>query len=145
MIIKGKIEKREMSNGTAKTGKPYVRVMYVINDKNYSTFDDKFFPFAIGDEVEIETKTQGKYENMISMKKIEPQASNAQIQPKQEFHQSIEACRFEALDIALKAYAPNVYNKDFSLFDAADVILAYILKGEKPEKLKNGNKKEPAG
>ena len=73
MEIKGKIEKVEMSTGSGNKG-PWSRWAYKIDGKTFSTFNEEIGNnFKPGDFVKVQTKTSpdGKYENMISMEKIE--------------------------------------------------------------------------
>ena len=106
MIYKGQINSKIVKK--AKTGAEYA--VFEVNDKKFNCFDALIVKeFQEGDNVEIETKTNGKYENMFSMKKIDAEAPKEQNKPiptlkpiPQEFHQSIEACRYEALDITMK-------------------------------------------
>ena len=71
MEIKGKIEGVEQTGGTGQRG-AWTRWAFKINGQTYSTFDETIGnKFKVGDFVKIQTETKGKYENMLSMEKIE--------------------------------------------------------------------------
>ncbi len=157
MIIKGKIENKELK----KTKANVQYATFTIEGKNFNSFDAVIInDFNKGDFVEIETKTDktGKFENMISMKKIvESEAPKQESKPMptlkpipQEFHQSIEAVRYEALDIALKFLTLRGEKPTMDLvLNMANVYLEFIqgkidgmydksgLKGVRPEENKN--------
>lgn len=138
MIIKGKIEAKKMTQeGTGAKG-AWQRWVITIGGKEYSTFEKKIYNFfQVGDFVEMETKTDksGKYENMVAMKKVdvepskEPSKALPTLKPiPQEFHQSIEACRYEALDIAIKYLTLRGEKAPMDLLlNMSGVILEYIL------------------
>lgn len=68
MIFKGKITQK-VTQTSSKTGKDYTT--FSLGEKKFNCFDaDTIKNFQEGDEVEIITKTNGKYENMVSMKKL---------------------------------------------------------------------------
>lgn len=70
MIIEGVIEKKEQNEGTSQSGKPYVRWVFHIDGKKYSTFNEDIAKeFKVGEYVEVELKKVGQYFNMISMKR----------------------------------------------------------------------------
>ena len=86
--MKGKIEK--VTQGTTKKNDEYE--IYEINGAQYSNFDAENLGFGIGDEVNFEFKTQGKYNNLSSIeicqeaekeKVLAPVAQNHQNQVKQ--------------------------------------------------------------
>lgn len=63
-IYSGKITQKELK--TSKTGKEYV--CFTIDGKFWNCFDALIHKnYNVGDEVEIETTTQGKFENLKSM------------------------------------------------------------------------------
>jgi len=81
LTIQGKIDKLNIDEGMGRNGKPYKRWIYEIQGKKYSTFDEGIGNnFKIGDFVEIGLKWDGKYQNMVSMKKVESEASNQEKQ-----------------------------------------------------------------
>jgi len=106
MITGGTITKKELTkDGTGPKG-PWARWVFTIDNKRWSTLDPKIYqPFNVGDVVEIETKTEGKYENMISMKKQVIETANpekAAVKPSNNgFHLTDEACRSNALTNAI--------------------------------------------
>lgn len=75
--IKGLIQEKSSKGGIApSTGKAWVRWVFKINDKNYSTFDKKIGDkFNIGEFVEMEGGQKGgqkgEYWNMETMKKVD--------------------------------------------------------------------------
>ena len=73
MKITGIIEAKAQNEGVGKTtGKPYIRYLFTINGKGYSTFDDKIFKeFNIGQSVEMEGEQDGAFFNMKTMKLVE--------------------------------------------------------------------------
>ena len=74
-IIRGEIQKVSADDGLDKRGKPYKRWVFVINDKKYSTFDEKIgTEFKIGQFVEIEGFQRGAYWNMQTMKICDKEA-----------------------------------------------------------------------
>ena len=131
--IFGRIQKKVIENGNTK-GKDWTRSVFTINEKNYATFDDNIrHDFQEGDEVKITLEQNGKYWNMKSMEKVQPQASNAQNNP-MEFHLSPEACRYDALDIALKHLAfIGTKPTTEQVIAMADLYLSYITGKEKKE------------
>lgn len=63
-IYQGKITQKELK--TSKTGKDYI--CFTINGKFWNCFDALIHKnYNVGDEVQIETTTQGKFENLKSM------------------------------------------------------------------------------
>lgn len=69
MIFKGIITSKITQNSKT-SGKPYTT--FGLGDKKFNCFDyDIIKNFQEGDNVEIITKTSGKFENMTSMKKID--------------------------------------------------------------------------
>ena len=73
-VIKGSIAKKEIEEGISRTGKKYIRYVFEVNEKKYSTFDSNIGDnFGIGDYVEMqgETPAGSKYWNMKSMAKID--------------------------------------------------------------------------
>ncbi len=77
MKITGIIEAKAQNEGVGKTtGKPYIRYLFTINGKGYSTFDDKIFKeFNIGQSVEMEGEQDGAFFNMKTMKMAEGDAA----------------------------------------------------------------------
>ena len=76
-VIKGKIQKKSSEEGISKTGMPYVRTIFTIDDKDYSTFDDKIAKeFMIGDNVKMTGEKSGIYWNMKTMEKCDGAAPN---------------------------------------------------------------------
>jgi len=103
-MIQGLITKKEVDKATSKkTGSPYTRWVFTIDDKRYSTFDAEIGnEFDTGDYVQIEGKEKeandGRtYFNMTEMKKVDVKKES-----KQEFHLSPEECRCRALECAIK-------------------------------------------
>jgi hypothetical protein len=91
MKITGKIEAKEKKGEGAGVKGAWERWVFKIGGKDYSTFDKKIYMFfQVGDEVEIETKTEGKYENMVSMKKSEPGAPDELVLAIQELTKAIK-------------------------------------------------------
>jgi len=69
----GKITQKELK--TSKTGKEYI--CFTIDGKFWNCFDALIHKnYNVGDEVEIETTTQGKFENLKSMNFLSPQNRN---------------------------------------------------------------------
>lgn len=66
MKIKGKIENKESKEGSTK-GKDWKRIVFTVNGKKYSSFDTRFEGFKIGQLVELEVESNGKYNNIKSM------------------------------------------------------------------------------
>ena len=67
--ITGKIQKVSKDDGLDKNGNPYTRWIFLINDKKYSTFDEKIGEkFEVGQEIVMEGEARGQYWNMKSMK-----------------------------------------------------------------------------
>ena len=65
--ITGKIEEVSSSTGTGAKG-DWIRWVFKINGKNYSTFDENIGKkFKIGDNVEITGQQRGQYWNMKTM------------------------------------------------------------------------------
>jgi hypothetical protein len=76
MIFKGIITSK-ITQTSSKTGKDYTT--FALGEKKFNCFDaDTIKNFQEGDNVEIITKTNGKYENMTSMKKIDVEAPKPQ-------------------------------------------------------------------
>ena len=66
--IKGKIQKKEDSEGVKKDGSSWRRAAFTINDKKYSTFDDNIIKsFKVGDYIVMTGQQEGKYWNMKTM------------------------------------------------------------------------------
>ena len=80
MKITGRVDAKIITQGQ-KDGKPWERCEFTINKMRYSTFKDAIYkPINEGDEVDVELSQNGKYWNIVSMTKVQPQASNAQNQ-----------------------------------------------------------------
>jgi len=144
MIFKGRIEAKKLTQeGTGVKG-AWQRWVFTIDGKDYSTFEKKIYGFfQVGDYIQIETKTEGKYENMVKMEKAAAEPFKEQIQAfhgkdgglspsppiniKPEFHQSPEACRYEAMECALK-WKPNATADE--IFIVAQRFLNWILEGK---------------
>lgn len=79
--IKGLIEKVTKESGVSKTtGKPFLRFVFVIDGKSYSTFDDKIgINFKAGDFVEMQGEQNGAYWNMKTMVICAQEASKQEI------------------------------------------------------------------
>jgi hypothetical protein len=70
--INAQITKKEKDEGIGRTGKPYVRYVFELNQKKYSTFDkDIGDNFNVGDFVEMSGEQGDKYFNMKSMRKVD--------------------------------------------------------------------------
>ena len=70
--INGRIEKISKSEGIARTGKPFTRWVFEINNKTYSTFDETIGnKFKVGDNVEMTGEQEGQYWNMKTMTMFE--------------------------------------------------------------------------
>jgi len=72
--IKGIITAVSQSSGVSeKTGKPYTRYVFIINDKNYSSFDGGIGDnFKVGELVEMEGEQKGQFWNMKTMRALNP-------------------------------------------------------------------------
>ena len=136
MKIQGVIEKKSQSEGTGKTGKPYIRYLFTVNGKDYSTFNaDIFNQFAVGKVVEMEGEQNGLFFNMKTMTEIgempvpvvKPGEKVAEKPVKQEFHLTAESCRVEALKCAIATIGDT--DKDGDLFDLAKKFLEFIENG----------------
>ena len=69
--ITGQITDKRIVQGIGKTKKPFTRCVFVINDKNYSTFDrDLMDGFTIEDHVKVSGKIEDGFFNMVNMEKI---------------------------------------------------------------------------
>lgn len=116
--IQGLITNKEIKNGVSnKTNKPYTMCTYIINDKNYRTFDEKIYEkFNQGDNVKSVLEAKGNFLNMLSMELVELSPyetqkfplnlSNPKMIVKEEksngFHLAVEHSRAESLNAALK-------------------------------------------
>lgn len=88
MDIIGKIEKLDKSSGMGKNGKPYDRWVFTINDKKYSTFDEKIGTgFKVGEVVKMVGQQNGQYFNMSSM--VMADSKEPQIAPKSDSNDTI--------------------------------------------------------
>uniref|UniRef100_A0A6H1ZUM4 Uncharacterized protein n=1 Tax=viral metagenome TaxID=1070528 RepID=A0A6H1ZUM4_9ZZZZ len=69
--INGTITGVAREEGIGKTGKPFTRWVFSINDKKYSTFDAKIGDvFKAGMNIEMEGEQDGVYWNMKTMKEF---------------------------------------------------------------------------
>ena len=72
MEFKGLIQDIKTETGTSKAGKPYKRFVFIIDEKKYSTFDEKWpTEFKAGDFVKVEGEMKNGYFNMINIAKVE--------------------------------------------------------------------------
>ena len=93
--ISGVITAKNVEQGMSKkTGKPYTRCVFKINDKDYSTFDKNIYEtFNVGNNIDMtgQMNSEGTYWDMLSMSKstapitttpenVQPEASDRQIQ-----------------------------------------------------------------
>ena len=66
--IKGVIEKKDCVEGIDKNNKPFKRWVFVVNGKNYSTFEaDIGEKYKITDRIVMHGEQKGQYWNMRSM------------------------------------------------------------------------------
>ena len=79
--IRGVITKVTTDKGTNRRGAPYVRWVFTINDKNYSTFDEKIGAFfKVEDKVVMTGYQRGDFWNMKSMR-----IDDGSVKPEQAF------------------------------------------------------------
>jgi len=90
-IVKGTIVSKVIEcKVSEKTGKEYTRAVFVVNGKNYSTFDkDIYEGFKTGDNISMTGEQKGEYWNMLSMSlataETTPMVSTpANVQPEEE-------------------------------------------------------------
>lgn len=70
-VIKGQINGVTKESGVGKNGKPYTRWVFVINEKKYSTFDQKIGEeFKMGEKVKMSGNMNGQFFNMVSMERL---------------------------------------------------------------------------
>lgn len=130
--IEGRIEKVEESSGTSDKG-AWKRWTFVINGKNYSTFDAEIGKqFKSGDIVKMTGEQSGKYWNMKTMESIVEKPENvAQNGSKGEFHLSIEQQRISAIDMTIKGFQTIPATKEnYDFWDLVDQCFEYIHDGE---------------
>lgn len=66
--IRGVVSGVGKDEGIGKNGKPYTRYVFTINEKKYSTFDEKIGEsFKVGDDVTITGEKNGAFFNMKTM------------------------------------------------------------------------------
>lgn len=82
--ISGQITKKDIEEGISRVGKPYMRCVFLINDKKYSTFDENIMrDNNVGDFVDMKGVQKGQYWNMTEMKKSTGEApvQNLPVEP----------------------------------------------------------------
>jgi hypothetical protein len=75
----GQIAKISVTDGISRnTNQPFKRWEFVINEKKYSTFDEKIgLAFKVGDYVSMEGEMKGNYWNMTAMTKTDQKTAAA--------------------------------------------------------------------
>lgn len=65
-IKQGKFESKEVVKGVGSNNKPYVRYVFTVGGKTYSTFnaDEGAKEFGVGDDVVVKGMQNGKFWNM---------------------------------------------------------------------------------
>lgn len=120
--ISGKITGVSQSEGETDKG-PWTRWTFVIDEKNYSTFDKKIGgKFGMGDYVQMLGEQKGQYWNMKTMKTVEPESGPVEAETVQvgqavgkstvfekpkdkvEYEIGLRRCRSNALDITERIY-----------------------------------------
>lgn len=67
-VIKGVIQGVSVNTGMNKNNKPFTRWVFTINEKKYSTFDEKIGQaFKVGDNVVMTGEQKGQFWNMSTM------------------------------------------------------------------------------
>ena len=95
--IAGKLEKIDKESGTSKTGKPYKRWVFHVDNKKYSTFDERIGDFfEVGDTIEMFLEKSGNYLNLQKANKLVGKAAEEAEQeelPKNEGNDVIDLLR----------------------------------------------------
>jgi len=132
--ITGKIEKIEMREGNT-NNKPWTKWTFTINGLYYATFDkDIGEAFSVNDTVLMKGEMKGKYWGMKTMEVVSPQHGEVKEEPKsvtpKEFHLTIEQCRSNALESAIKV-TKKLNTDDYvsDLMENAKQFEDYILNG----------------
>ncbi|MHA1353740.1 MAG: hypothetical protein ACTSR1_01010 [Candidatus Heimdallarchaeota archaeon] len=126
--IKGIIEKVDMSSGVGKNGKPYTRWVFIVNGKNYSTFDKKHATnHKPGDAVLIKGEiNEDGYFDMKEMEKIE--GNDIEEVKKVAQNGSIEAKTYPKDPVGLATEIFTVIRGLFDLDESNEKIMAESIK-----------------
>ena len=128
------VEKRETENWT--------RWQFIVSGKKYSTFDEKIGNgFKRGDIVEIETQQSkdGKFENMVSMKKItqmvEEEKGFANELTNVQMEKEKRICRMNCVTNALKQLElAGIKPESDIVINVAEYLFSYVYNGNRNNK-----------
>ena len=121
--IFGRIEAVEKIPGVNPKGISYVRYVFHISGKKYSTFNEAIGnQFKEGDFVKVVLEQNGKFMNMKSMDLSVPSKDNGV--KNDTFHLSIEECRARALESSIASGNIDNYKTFFEwISNGEDIVL----------------------
>jgi len=133
MEINGTIENKKVAGQGQNNKGKWVRYLFEIDGKPYSTFDEKIYNgFNVGDAVKMTGKEIKGFFNMESMEKA---IKTEKIAAPADYHLTIESQRLGALDMALKHFSIiKMQPDDSQVIERANFFLKYIKDGNSENK-----------